>query len=142
MTTSSFPPGDAAVVLLNAKHGRIVADEASRCARFVRTSAPFESPEECDAAWAEVVRVLDRLPRGAWRILVDLRDGPLRSDPTFEQIGQRYRRALTDGFARAALLVRTTAGRIQLQRHQREQQFAVPIFDDESQAVAHLLQED
>lgn len=133
-----FPTAPGAALLLDALQCKIALREADRLVWFYRSSTPFESTDDCEAGWSEAVAVLNALDRASLRVLVDLRDGPMRSDEAFEQIGQRYRRGLTDGFERAALLVRTKAGRLQLSRHQREQQFSVGIFDDEEEALAHL----
>lgn len=133
-----FPTEPQAGLLLDGRHCKIALREGQRLVWVYRTSAPFESTEQCEAGWSEAVKVLDGLERATFRVLVDLRDGPMRSDEAFEKIGQRYRRGLTDGFERAALLVRTVAGRLQLTRHQKEQQFSVSIFEHEDAALAHL----
>lgn len=129
---------DPAELLADGRHCKIALREQGRLVWFYRTSTPFESTEVCEAAWSEAVAVLDQLPRPSLRIVVDLRDGPMRSDPAFEKIGQRYRARLTDGFERSALLIRTLAGRLQLARHQREQQFSVQIFEDERLALDYV----
>jgi hypothetical protein len=123
--------------LLVTRHHAIDTDQARMLVRITRLSAPFESIEEIDLEAARLGSVLDRL-HGEWRILIDLRAVPLRNDPAFESAVPRLRRRIFTGAARAALLVRTAVGALQVTRHIREDHATAEVFDDEARALAYL----
>jgi hypothetical protein len=76
---------------------------------------------------------------GARRILVDLRGGPPgRNDPDFERATEAWRRQLATELERVAILVRTAAGKLHVQRLGREVGRAPGVFMDEAEAVAWL----
>jgi hypothetical protein len=123
--------------LLATRHFAIDLDRARRLIRATRSGVPFESIEEIDLEVARLGAALDRM-HGEWRLLVDLRAVPLRNDPAFEMAIQRLRRRLLAGAARAALLVRTAVGALQVTRHVREDHGDAEVFDDEARALAYL----
>jgi hypothetical protein len=73
-----------------------------------------------------------------WVILFDARKGPMRNDPAFEQ-ASRPLGALMQGFKRSAVLVGTATGLLQMKRLGRQGESELHVFDDEAQAMAHLL---
>jgi hypothetical protein len=105
---------------------------------LVRTAQAFEN---LDAVRAEQVAILDRLQMLVRRhlgLLVDLRRGPSRNDPAFEQAIKEFRVALFALFRRVAVLVRTATGRMQLTRHMRSDGGEAHVFDDERRAFDYL----
>lgn len=74
-------------------------------------------------------------------LLMDMREGPLRNDPAYEQRLQRAVVRLVAGFRRVALLMQTSVGVLQAGRLRRENgQLAVPPvpFRSEAEARAYL----
>ena len=116
---------------------------APRIFRITRTAAPYASIDEVHATFLDLrldlrarlhAQPLARAPHG---LLVALRDGPLRSDPPFEEAAREHRPRLFEGFAAGAVLVRTLSGKIQLSRQERVDR-AYRSFDDEEEALAFL----
>jgi hypothetical protein len=96
-----------------------VVRRAEGIVQVARTERPFSSIAELDEAHYELEAVLARLPRPQLAILVDLREAPSRNDPEFETAMGPHRKRMFEGFARRGVLVRTAAGKLQVQRHAR-----------------------
>ncbi|WP_437573233.1 hypothetical protein [Sorangium sp. So ce887] len=126
-------------ILRNA-HYTVTIDPAAQLVRVVRSATPLESPAQLEERWMEVSRALDRVGRNGLCLLVDLRAAVGRNEPQFETAMQRLRPALLSGFRRVAILVRTTAGALQVQRHVREDGIDRMIGSDEAQLLDHLRQ--
>jgi hypothetical protein len=128
----------ATALIAEDEYFRIELSTPGPVLRVVRSRLPLVGADAADRAHRQLVERLDRLSKRAWPLLVDLREAPPRNDPEFEQIVQRYRRAIFEGFERSAVLVRTAAGVAQLTRHLREDRIAAPVFDDEDAALAYV----
>jgi hypothetical protein len=107
--------------------------------RMERTPTPYPSMEAMHAA----NRNLAVAVRGAGvrRILLDLRKGPPgRNDEAFEHESSVWRKQLSAEAGRAAILVRTVAGKLQSQRLARDEGRSGPtnVFMDEAEALAFL----
>ena len=106
--------------------------------RLERTSTPYPSMEAMHAA----NRALAAVVRGAGvrRILLDLRKGPPgRNDAAFEEASSVWRKQLAAECERAAVLVRTVAGKLQSQRLARDEgRTPTNVFLDEAAALAYL----
>jgi hypothetical protein len=106
--------------------------------RLERTATAYPSLPAMDAA----NRALAVAIRGAGvrRILLDLRKGPPgRNDEAFEHASAVWRKQLAAEVDRAAILVRTVAGKLQSQRLAREEgRQATNVFMDEAEALAYL----
>lgn len=101
-----------------------------------RTAAHFDSAEDVERGHAELVQVLDGLPREQLALLVDLRQAPARNDPEFERLMQAYRPRIFARFARRAVLVKTAVGRLHVQRHARSDGHSdLGVFTDEQAAL-------
>jgi hypothetical protein len=105
----------------SAKLGLLFVDESSRS----------------DIALEEALR-LNRLGRARLGLLVDVRYGPSRNDPEFEDSLREARRPIFDGFRCVAILVKTEAGKLQVQRYHREDGEPTRVFHDEAAALAYL----
>jgi hypothetical protein len=106
--------------------------------RVARTSRAFADIAECERAYGGVERALSSIPTGG-KLLLDIRDAPPRNDPEFEAIVKRVRDRIFGRFLRVAVLVKTAAGRLQVQRMQQGLPGSVAIFDNEDRAFDHLL---
>ncbi|WP_437585320.1 hypothetical protein [Sorangium sp. So ce1000] len=124
-------------ILRNA-HYTVTVDPAVHLARVTRSAMPSESPEQFEERWMEVSRALDRVGRNGLCLLVDLRAAQGRNDLRFEAAMQRLRPIVMRGFRRVAMLVRTTAGALQIQRHFREDGIDRMIGSDEAQLLDYL----
>ncbi len=118
---------------------RLVRERGTSLLRYERTAASYASIAEIAPAHREVILLLDRLGRGAFVMLVDLRAAPPSNDPGFEQAMASVRVELLRGFARVAMLVRSAAGALQVNRHTREDGREARVFHGDLEgALAYL----
>jgi hypothetical protein len=106
--------------------------------RLSRTDVDFTAIADVATSVGEVAAALDSLDRKAFVLLVDLRDGPMRTDAAFENAMAAGRPSLLRGIAKIAILVKTPLGALQLGRHQREGAIAWSTFNDEATALSYL----
>lgn len=94
---------------------------------------------------AESFHALDKafltIPTHQSALLVDLRAIVGRNDAEFEGALAPLRRKLLTSFGRAALLVRTGIGRMQLERYLAADGIRARVFADEAKAMAWFLVE-
>ena len=90
--------------------------------------------------WGAVVGALRTVDRYRNVLLIDFRDAWGRNDAAFEQTVAPFRTETTRGFRRVAVLTRSLAGQLQVQRLAREDGVeALRCFDAEDAAIAWLL---
>jgi len=104
--------------------------------RITRTTAPVDNLDAFSERVAELGRALERTH--ARVALMDLRGAPGRNDPEFEAASSTWRRLLGARFAKVAVLVRTQAGRLQVQRLGRQEHREPHVFLDENEAIEYL----
>ncbi|WP_437774272.1 hypothetical protein [Sorangium sp. So ce1097] len=126
-------------ILRNA-HYVVTVNPAVKLVRIMRSAVPFESVAQFEEGWMEVSRALDRAGRDGLSLLVDLRQAVGRNEPAFEAAMQRFRLILMRGFRRVAILVRTPAGALQIQRHFREDGLERMIGSDEARLLEYLAE--
>lgn len=119
-------------------HLTLTIDAARRLVHAVRTAAPVDSATQVAAMTARAGELLRAVARRDYGILVDLRQAPLAVESRFAAALTALRQELTRDFGRAAFLVETQVGRLQVQRFVREEKLAAAVFDDEAAARAHL----
>jgi hypothetical protein len=123
--------------LLRNRHFVITRASGSPLIELKRTAEPFESIDEMRLGFTEVNSVLDHAGRISANLLIDTRDAPPRNDPAFEIVFEPLRIAMLGGFRRVAVLVRTTAGRLQAERHVRtDGTEGGRVFTEEAEARA------
>jgi hypothetical protein len=114
-------------------------DEQRNLWRLVRTNVRA-SAEDLPAALAPIHEALSKVEPLRVRLLIDIRSAPFLNDPSFEVAMDRQMRRIIAGFQRAAVLVKTSTGALQVNRITRqEHQDELQIFREESDAVAFLL---
>ena len=104
-----------------------------------RTDAPIDAADTFESELLKVDRAMARLDQGAHVLLLDLRLGPMRSDPVFDAVLVRRTPQVVRKFRRVATLVRTAVGVLQLNRQTREMGGRAGVFQDEAAALAYLL---
>jgi hypothetical protein len=120
---------------------QLTIDRDRKLVRWMRTPMPYSMVEQFDDVARASVLGLLTVDRGTHALLIDLREGPMRNDPAFEEAALRFRRDIHRGFARSAVLVRSRAGLLQISRHLSERPLDVkehPTFLDEEEALAYL----
>jgi hypothetical protein len=114
-------------------------DAQASLIRYTRSGERYPSASEMDRLHEEAARILDRLGRQRYVLLVDMRAAPLNNEPGFERYAARARDLLVRGVPRVAVLVRTAVGSLQVKRHIREGALDILVFQDEAEALRHLL---
>jgi hypothetical protein len=94
-----------------------------------RMAAVFASIADVKEAHQGIEKAMGRIDRPTYRLVWDLRAGPLRNDPVFESVTTVYRRSIMRGFARKLVLVATALGKLQVQRHAADDRLDVEVFD-------------
>lgn len=97
----------------------MTSDEADRVIWLQRREEPFRSLDEITSANRSLVDTFGH-EYATWGIVVDMRRAPPRNDPAFEAAMHELRSATERSFARAAVLVTTQAGVLQIHRLARE----------------------
>lgn len=104
---------------------------------LTRTEEGFTSTEELERAHDELERVLGTLPRQRLAIVVDLRRARPRNDASFERAMAPRRQRMFEGFARRAIVVKSAVGRLNVQRHARQDgNHDLQVFLDTPSALA------
>jgi hypothetical protein len=118
----------------------VALDEAKHLVRATRSSKPFlDVGTVSDELERMIAAVRGKIDAASCVLLVDVREGPLRNDPAFEN-ASRPIAELSRSFRRQAVLVKTATGRLQLNRIGRERGNPMSVFEDEAEALAHLLE--
>jgi hypothetical protein len=103
-----------------------------------RTTAPYPSIPTLTKAFDELDAAMDACGRSRFSVLIDLRDAHGRNDPEFERATMSHPRRLVRDFVRAAVLVRTANGMLQVRRSAKSLGERVGAFNNEADALAHL----
>jgi hypothetical protein len=129
-------------VILQTTHIELRLNPELHLISFRRTSERLKDLPLAEANYQQAVSTLDQFDRSQYKLLVDLRDSPLRNDPSFENFVAKYRMRLFSGFIKTAILVKTAVGELQMNRLAREGKLAVAdnrkIFREEHEALAYL----
>ncbi len=130
-------------VLLESPYFHISVDDDEKLVRAKRTDRAYPTIEALRAANAERIAVFEPIAGKGYVLLLDMRDGPMRNDPAFEEETRKARLQLFHVFYKVAILLRTAVGMLQLERLKREEQEArgatpMQTFDDEAAALAFL----
>lgn len=120
----------------------VFVDERLRIVRSVRSDKQFDVLEDLDGVFARLGSVLDALDRSRYGHLADIRATPGRNDPQFEATLERLRPRWIGGFRKVGVLVRSTVGMMQIQRHARKDGLQRLISKDEDELLKYLTQED
>ena len=122
--------------LLRGRHFHVDVDADARRVRATRTALPFASVDEMQRVHKELLRVVG--PYGEHCLLLDVRLGPARNDPEYEQGLASLRRQITTRFSRVAILVKSAVGGLHARRLAREDGVQMRIFQDEAMALEYL----
>jgi hypothetical protein len=120
----------------------VTYDSTTRIVRFIRSSVPMASLEEAARNFGQAVSVINALGRSRIRLILDLRQAPSKNEPQYEQAMAEHRRQVAKDIQRVAVLVRTAAGRLQVQRLVKSDHIQQLVVSDEAEAIAHLTAED
>jgi hypothetical protein len=124
--------------VLETPHWTIDVDETARVATLARTPAVYADLSSIGEAMRPIEAALDALRKTRYSALIDLRNGPLRSDEAFEKAFTPYRLALPLGWKRVAVVVASAIGKLQVSRHHSNDKSGLVIFTDPDAAWSHV----
>jgi hypothetical protein len=104
--------------------------------RLRRTPAAFESATEIETTLLAMIQAFAGMH--GLRLLLDLREGPMRNDPVFEAALGRHWPQVMKPFGPVAVLVRSAVGKLQVTRLGRQAGGAPAVFHDEKEALDYL----
>jgi hypothetical protein len=119
----------------------VLVDEQRGIVRTVRSEKPFDSLAELEGVFGRLGMALDALGRSRYGLLADLRSGPGRNDPEFESTMERLRPLWVGGFRKVGVLVRSSVGVMQIQRHARRDGVHRLISREEDELLNHLTRD-
>lgn len=126
------------MIALETPYFLVEVDGSGLIVRAQRSSREYPDVVTLESDMLCVGAALDQLGRDRRKLLVDLRDGPRRNDPAFEETMRRVRPRIFRGFRGAAILVSTAVGALQVKRHMREDGVGAEVFHDEGEALEYL----
>jgi hypothetical protein len=106
--------------------------------RLERTPEPIRSGHVMRGDLDRQATRLKELDRARYGLLLDLRNAPPNDSSEIEAASIRGLRRVVEGFARVAVIIRTSTGRLQVGRLSSANGAGVSIFDQESEAMAFL----
>ncbi len=122
-----------------AKYFDVTPLPQSKILRVVRLPKPFPVTDDLAPMFAATHEAAEALgDKSEWRLLLDLRNATGRNDPNFEALVAPERSRLERGFLKVAVVVRSLVGRMQVERHAREDGLNLRVFLDDGEAVAWL----
>jgi hypothetical protein len=125
-------------------------DDQNRVVLYARRPVQFEDPGQVESAHRAAIEALKPLVRARLGLLVDLRNAPDSAEPAaqgrpalrkaeMEAAMAEQRPRLLRDFGRLAFLLKTAVGKLQLDRHLRNDGFDAHITSDEAEALSYLL---
>jgi hypothetical protein len=106
--------------------------------RVTRTARRYELVSQVRPSFDAIDDELRTIDPEQCSLLIDLRRIVGRNDPEFEAELAPMRRELLGKFGRAALLVRTAIGKLQLERYLSSDGIEATVFSDEDEAEQWL----
>jgi hypothetical protein len=113
-------------------------DAQRKLVRISRTSVPIPTVESVLDMVAHVRHTLAGLNRGEHGLLVDLRSALISDESKYSDAMAALRRELVSRFRKAAMLVGTRVGYLQVQRFLREENLTAKVFDEAEAAELYL----
>ncbi len=119
---------------------RVEYDREARRVTIIRMARRFASESDTKQACQPVIDAIAGIDRTTHTLLLDVRDAIAVSDSAYEGWYAPYRRAFIDGFVKAAIVVRTAIGKLQVARLTTTDGHTldIPIFVDVRAAHAYL----
>ncbi len=124
--------------LVSNEYCRVIFDSTSQIVRFIRTEQPIRSIEEANQYFGRAVAAIDVLGRSGIKLIIDVRNAPLRNDPQYEAAMAAYRHKMARDIPRVAVIVRTAAGRLHAQRLGKQDHIQQAIVGTDEEALAYL----
>lgn len=144
MRPSSRPPSPlpsrrpALQVLWSDPYLRLRYDPSTRFVLLTRRPTPYPSIAVFHQVFDMLSNVLDSISKPSYRLVIDSRDALSRNDEAFEAALASRRVEIMRGFARVAILVRTSVGKLQVGRHAQQDGLDVFVSSDIAELGAEL----
>lgn len=130
--------GDRMTEIFRSEYTVVTLEHGGQIVRSTRSSTPYPSVEAFRDEIRMISSKLDQIGRFGRGLLADLRAGPARNDPAFEQAMHAVLPELRRGFRGIAVVVRSAAGALQIRRNLVSEPNSI-VSSDEAEAVEWLL---
>jgi hypothetical protein len=108
--------------------------------RITRLATPFRDAEDVEKACRPLQDCLNLLGRARMRLLIDSREAVGNNDPASEANFAAHRKAMSAGFPRVAVLVKSTIGLLHVKRLLASDGTPhIIVFNEEADAMAYLI---
>jgi len=128
----------ASGVLYESAYHRCTLEPGGVFLRVVRTAQRFPDAPAATIEYTSLSRALEFAGVNRPRALFDLREAPLRSGDAIDEVATKFVAPQLAPFKRAAVLVRTAVGKLQILRLTKEHGHLAQVFEDEPAAVQYL----
>src|SRR5215204_1314605 len=125
--------------LARTRHNIVRYWDAEKLVVLTRLPLPYVDFAEMEQQFLELQRAIATIARRHSVLLIDLRSGPARNDPAFEEKVAHHRQKLLRAFKKTAIIVQSAAGVLQLKRIAKSDGIeGVRIFAAPEEALAYL----
>lgn len=122
--------------VLSSDHWEVGMAHECRIIRLQRTEVPIESVEGVHSSFAAINKVLAHIPMRSWGLLFDMRRARPAHNPAIEAAFRENRLRFYGEVGRYGVLVKTTAGVMQVKRMLRATpDLRIEVFADEDEAL-------
>ena len=118
----------------------ISAEVPGRLIRFLRTNVPHPTPVDLERSFRQAAAAIDRIGRTNRVMLIDVRDARGRNEPEFDTVMRRLRPIVEQDMVRVAVLLRSSAGMLQMKRINQEDGVLRMLTLNELEALEFLLE--
>jgi hypothetical protein len=127
--------GASARVLFSDAHVTLTLDDHAGLVRYVRSRERFPSMDAIRRVHEQIVSAIPSGSQQRLKLLVDVRDAPPRNDEAFEAAISQAFADFLPRFAVHAVLIKSAAGRLQVQRLRGG---PTGVFEAETDALRYL----
>jgi hypothetical protein len=120
------------------EHFRVEVDRGARRVYVRRLGVAFASRDDTIGACRPVLDVLDTVDRASHTLLFDAREAIGRNDPEYESWFAPHRREIVRDFARAAVVVKSASGKLQVARLATADRRELAVFASIDDAERYL----
>jgi hypothetical protein len=111
-----------------------------RLVLLTRTSQAFQTAADIEHCTSEIARAVPRGGRAGARIVLDMRQAPVRVHPALDPAFERFRRETEIGFACSAIVVVTPLGRVRADRLTSAASFPMRVVGSLEAALEFISQ--
>lgn len=118
----------------------VFADLSGKLVRLQRSNLPHPTPADFERSFRQAAVAVDRIGRTDRVMLIDVREALGRNEPEFDAAMRRIRPIVEAKMLRVAVLLRSSAGLLQMKRINQEDGVWRMLTMNEQEALDFLLE--